>query len=123
MNTLERRRSPRVLAFLEEAVLHSRGRDIPVTLIDISSSGALVGLVDSLALDTRKVSDDEQLQLSMHYDRSIFQIDARVIRAMPQFVAVEFSDNREGIQKTLKAKVELLAASRNRNGRAKAAAG
>ncbi len=123
MNTVERRRSPRTAAFQEEAIMHVRGRDIPVTLIDISSTGALIGLMDMLALDSRKVGTDEWLELTMHYEHSIFQIGARLVRSTPQFFAVEFHDDRESIRKTLEAKVRLLASVNLPEEKAKAAAG
>ena len=124
MSTVERRRSARILAFEEQAVIHAAGRDIPVRLVDISNTGALVGLVDMPAFDGRNIADEQQLELSMQHGHSIFQIGARVIRTTPQFVAVEFHEVREGIRKSLDAKLRLLETRRNiSDGKTKAAAG
>jgi c-di-GMP-binding flagellar brake protein YcgR len=97
----ERRRSARISVFQEEAaVIHANDRDLPVKVVDLSSTGALVSLLDMpgrLPLAGMFFADGERLQLSMHDERSVFQIAVRVVRTAHEFIAVEFLDKGDAI--------------------------
>src|SRR5581483_6135641 len=90
MSAIERRRSLRVPIFQEEAaVIHAVNRDIPVTIVDLSTTGALFSL-DMLAPDAGVIDSNQRLQLSMQSQQSVFHVAARVVRTTQGFVAVEF---------------------------------
>jgi len=99
MSDVERRRSLRVPFFQEEAaVVHAVNRDIPVKIVDLSSSGALFSL-DMLAPDARQVTKGQQLELSFQAERFVVQVAARVVRTTKEFVAVEFLVDSEAAKK------------------------
>ena len=99
MSATERRRSARVPFFEEEpAVIHAVNRDIPVKIVDLSQTGALFS-IDPMAPDTRILIADQQLELSIQAEHSVFQVAARVVRTTREFVAVEFTANSEANQK------------------------
>jgi hypothetical protein len=99
MSDVERRRSLRVPFFQEEAaVIHAVNRDIPVKIIDLSSSGALF-CFDMLAPDARSVAMNQRLELSIQAERSVFQVAARVVRTSQGFVAVEFLADPDAAEK------------------------
>jgi hypothetical protein len=99
MSEVERRRALRVPFFQEEAaVIHAVNRDIPVKIVDLSSSGALFSL-DMLAPDARQVAKGENLELSIQADRFVFQVAARVVRTTQEFVAVEFVADSDTVRK------------------------
>jgi hypothetical protein len=116
MSDVERRRSLRVPVFQEEAaVIHAINRDIPVKIVDLSSSGALFSL-DMLAPDARQVAKGQKLELSIQAERFVFQVTARVVRTTQEFVAVEFLADSDAARK-LEEKLRSIEAS----GKAKAA--
>jgi len=116
MSDLERRRSLRVPFFQEEAaVIHAVNRDIPVKIVDLSSSGALFSL-DMLAPDARQVAEGQKLELSIQAERFVIQVTARVVRTTQEFVAVEFLAEPDAARK-LEEKLRSIEAS----GKAKAA--
>jgi hypothetical protein len=99
MSDVERRRSLRVPFFQEEAaVIHAVNRDIPVKIIDLSSSGALFSL-DMLAPDARSVATNQRIELSIQAERFVFQVAARVVRTAQGFVAVEFLADSDAAKK------------------------
>jgi len=99
MSDVERRRSLRVPFFQEEAaVIHAVNRDIPVKIIDLSSSGALLSL-DMLAPDAQSVAINQRLELSIQAEHFVFQVAARVVRTAQGFVAVEFLADADAARK------------------------
>src|SRR5215813_12662639 len=99
MSDVERRRSLRVPFFQEEAaVIHAINRDIPVKIVDLSSSGALFSL-EMLGPDARQVAKDQRLELSIQAERFVIQVVARVVRTTQEFVAVEFLADSEAAKK------------------------
>jgi hypothetical protein len=105
----ERRRSARVPVFHEEAaVIQSRGIELPVKIIDLSSSGALLTVVDMPALGRPDFSVHEQLELSTENAGTVFHVRSRVVRSGPLFIALEFIDEREGVQRKLNEKLNLI---------------
>ena len=99
MSAVERRRSLRIPFFEEEAaVIHAINHDIPVRIVDLSDIGALFSL-NMMDADTRSFTANQQLQLSLQYEHSVFQIAARVVRTTHEFVAVEFAPDTEARQK------------------------
>ena len=111
MSAVERRRSARFPLFEEEAaVIHSGDRDIPVIVVDLSSTGALFSLLDMPALGDRNIVVNQWLELSMHHDASVFQVTARVVRTTRQSIAVEFLLKSDGVPERLAEKLRLLAA-------------
>jgi c-di-GMP-binding flagellar brake protein YcgR len=93
MNVVERRRSVRIpLSHGEAAIVHDGGRDILARVVDFSATGALLGLLDIPGLTESESDCSERVQVSMKHDQSVFQVPARVVRATPGFLAVEFFD-------------------------------
>ena len=108
MTNSERRRSARVPVFYEEAaVIQSRGLELPVKIVDLSSSGALLTVIDMPALGRPDFSVREQLELSMESAGTVFHVLSRVVRSGPLFIAVEFIDERTGVQRKLSEKLNL----------------
>jgi hypothetical protein len=106
MNALERRRSGRISIDGEEAaVIHARDLDLPVRLVDLSKTGALVNFLNFATFGGAEISTGESLQLSLSHAHSVFQIMARVIRTTHDFIAVEFLDESEGSRKALEDKI------------------
>ena len=111
MANSERRRSARLPVFYEEAaVIQSRGLELPVKIVDLSSSGALLTVIDMPALGSRELSVREQLELSMQSQGTVFHVLSRVVRSGPFFIAVEFIDERAGVQRKLSEKLSLIQA-------------
>ena len=109
MTNSERRRSARVPVFHEEAaVIQSRGLELPVKIVDLSSSGALLTVVDMPALGRPDFAVREQLELSMESHGTVFHVLSRVVRSGPLFIAVEFIDERAGVQRKLNEKLNLI---------------
>ena len=75
-------------------MIHAANRDIPVKILDLSSTGALFSL-DMLAPDAGVIDNNERLQLSLQSQQSVFQVAARVVRTTQGFVAVEFVADSE----------------------------
>lgn len=74
--------------------MHAVNHDIPVKIVDLSSSGALFSL-DSLGSEKRSLVANQRLELSLHHERAVFQVAARVVRTTHEFVAVEFLADAE----------------------------
>jgi c-di-GMP-binding flagellar brake protein YcgR len=106
MTSVERRRSARIPAFQEEAaVIQSGGRELPVKIVDLSSSGALLSVLDMPALGSRNFEDDEQVELSIQKQNSVFHVMCRVVRTGPLFMGVEFIEQKAEVQKKLDEKL------------------
>ena|SRR5438105_8926536 len=109
MTNSERRRSARVPVFDEEAaVIQSRDLELPVKIVDLSSSGALLTVLDIPALGRREFAAREQLELSMESAGTVFHVLSRVVRTGPLFLAVEFIDERAGVQRKLRDKLNII---------------
>src|SRR5947209_6446453 len=109
MTNIERRRSIRVPAFREEAaVVVAEGREQPVTIVDLSKLGALVNVVDRPALGGCNFDIDQRLELSMQHKNSVFHVTARVTRAGPLFIALEFIEDKEDVRLKLEDKLSVL---------------
>ena len=109
MTNSERRRSARLPVFYEEAaVIQSRGLELPVKIVDLSSSGALLTVVDMPALGTPDFDVREQLELSMESRGTVFHVLSHVVRSGPLFIAVEFIDERSGVRRKLDEKLSLV---------------
>jgi hypothetical protein len=50
----------------------------------------------------------EQLELSMENRGTVFHVLSRVVRSGPLFIAVEFIDERPGVQRKLSEKLNLI---------------
>jgi hypothetical protein len=106
MNASERRRSTRIsVAGEEAAVIHARDLDLPVRLVDLSKTGALVNFLNFPTSGGADLSTGESLQLSLSHAHIVFQIMARVIRTTHDFIAVEFLDESERSRKALEDKI------------------
>ena len=120
MTNVERRRSARVPAFLEEAaVIHAGGRELPVKIVDLSTFGALVSVLDMPALGSCDFDTDQRLELSMQHKNSVFHIRARVTRAGPLFVAVEFVDDKEDVRIKIGEKLSVIQSRNFESGKTK----
>ena len=109
MSQEERRRAARFPVSGEEAaVIYAASQDIPVRLVDLSATGALVSLCGLIMDESRTVRIGDEVELSMKSERSILRVSARVVRTTPQFIAMEFLDRRDGI--VIDEKVRALAA-------------
>ena len=118
MVNVERRRSVRIPLFQEEAaVIHAGDRELPVKLVDLSRSGALVTVLDMPPLGSRNFATDERLELSMHSKDSVLHVKARVVRTGPLFIAVEFIDESEDVLRKIAEKLSTVQA-RNKAARA-----
>src|SRR5262249_18553089 len=105
MSVVERRRSARVAIVQEEAaVIHARDIDLPVRIIDLSKTGALVHFLYMPSFGSAEFAAGEPLQLSVRHSHSVCQIMARVIRTTHEFIAVEFLDQPNSIWETLEEK-------------------
>ena len=78
---------------------------MPVRIVDLSKTGALVNFLYMPALGNAAFMAGESLQLSVLHSHSVFQIMARVIRATHEFIAVEFLDQPNGVWKTIEEKL------------------
>lgn len=108
--TNERRRSQRYALLREEvAVVHDLQQDRPATLIDFSTTGALLSLVELAGFPECNSKLDERLELSLQCNGSSFYVRARVVRRGPRFVAVEFNETRPESLAAIEAKVLRLA--------------
>ena len=97
---VERRRSARVSLSQEEAaVVHAGDHEILGRVVDFSATGALLSLLDSPSQSESGAECGERVALSMHLHQSVFQVAARVVRRTPGFVAVEFADTPEALDK------------------------
>lgn len=107
MDALERRRSKRVVVPREQAaVIHDQHREIPAKLVDLSRTGALVRLFTLSLMVEDSLSDC--IELSMHDDRSVLYVKARIVRRGPQFIAVEFIDERTDVHKRIDEKLRNM---------------
>jgi hypothetical protein len=108
--TEERRRSRRYSLLREEiAVIHDLHHDRPATLIDFNSTGALFALVEFPAIPENRLKVDDRLELSLQGDTSPFYVRAKIVRRGPQFLAVEFTENRADSLDALNEKTRRLA--------------
>jgi hypothetical protein len=113
MDAIERRQTSRVVAACEEvAVIHDKGRELPARLVDISQTGALISLFGPLAEE--HLSDSFELSIQDH--QSTLQVKARIVRRSPQYIAVQFTDQRADVQERLGEKVLHLTISQVRAG-------
>ena len=109
MDVIERRRSKRVTVSREQvAVIHDKAGDIPAKLIDLSATGALIRFVTLSLMGEESLSDC--IELSMHDESCVLQVRARIIRRGPQFIAVEFMDERPGFAERIAEKIRKLGA-------------
>jgi hypothetical protein len=109
MSVVERRRSPRITVFNEEAALmHAGARDIPVKLIDLSLTGLSFSFLDLSSLSDSNSQPAEPFELSIAYNRSELRLRARMIRQTPLSVAVEFVDLEEQTARKLVEKLQNL---------------
>ena len=107
MTVLERRRSARIAIVGEEAaIIHARDVDLPVRVVDLSKTGALVNFLNVPTFSNVEFVAGESLQLSLRHSHSVFQIMARVIRTTHDFIAVEFLNESERSVKALEDKLQ-----------------
>jgi len=119
MNTFERRRSARLVVSREDiALVHDQEREIPARLVDMSQTGALMTLFLPPAVDR---GFSKFIELSMHDGPLVLHVKARVVRHSPEFLAVEFADERAGVHERINAKLERLAQAEGKNQKTKAA--
>jgi len=125
MTVVERRRSPRVTVFNEEAALmHAGSRDIPVKLIDLSRSGLSFSFLDLSSLSESSSQPTERFEVSIAYNRSELRLRARMIRQTPLSVAAEFVELEEEMVRKLEEKLRHLEqTNETEQGRARAATG
>ena len=98
MNLVERRRSARVSASLEEAaVVYAGDQELLVRVIDFSETGALLSVVDLPGGSESSVVCGQRVIVSMNVNQSVFQVPGRVVRSSPGFVAVEFMEGSEKV--------------------------
>ena len=108
--TSERRRSQRFALLREEvAVVHDLQQDRPATLVDFSSNGALLSLVELAGFPECNSTIDDHLELSFQCDASSFYVRARIVRRGPRLVAVEFVETRPESLEAIEAKLHRLA--------------
>ncbi len=108
--TDERRRSQRYALLREEiAIVHDLQHDRPASLVDFSSTGALVSLVELAGFPSCNSSIDDQLELSLQCDGSSFYVKARIVRRGPRFLALEFVETRPESIDAIGAKIQRLA--------------
>lgn len=107
--TKERRRSQRYALLREEiAIVHDLLHDRPATLIDFSSTGALIALVELAGFPECSSAIDHRLELSLQCDSSSFYVRARIVRRGPRLLAVEFVETRPESLEAIDAKVRRL---------------
>jgi len=105
----ERRRSQRYALLREEiAVVHDLQQDRPATLIDFSSTGALLSLVELAGFPASNSAIDDRLELSLQCDASSFYVRARIVRRGPSFLALQFTETRPESLEAIAAKVHRL---------------
>ena len=105
----ERRRSQRYALLREEvAVVHDLHQDRPATLIDFSTTGAMLSLVELAGFPESNSKIDDRLELSLQCNGSSFYVRARVVRRGPRFLAVEFNETRPESLAAIDAKVQRL---------------
>jgi hypothetical protein len=105
----ERRRSQRYALLREEiAVVHDLQHDRPATLVDFSTTGALISLVELAGFPACNSRIDDRLELSLQCDASSFYVRAKIVRRGPRLLAVEFVETRPESLAAIEAKVQRL---------------
>jgi len=117
MDVGERRQAVRVpLLHKEIAVLHAADRDIPVKILNLSVRGLLMNFLDT-PLSAKSAERAVELSLHDSRSRSMFQLQARVIRRTEQSVAVEFVKVRANILKRLEEKLRTVEVQNKASGK------
>jgi len=98
----------------EIAVVHDLEHDRPATLLDFSSTGALISLVELAGFPSCNSAIDDRLEVSLQCDASSFYVRARIVRQGPRFLAVEFVETRSESLEAIEAKVRRLAHLQNK---------
>lgn len=109
--TEERRRSRRHTLEREEiAIVQDQQDDRPATLIDFSTTGALVSLIELAGIRECLAKVGDPVELWLHVDALSFYVRARVVRrGPPRFLAVKFVETREESLEAINAKCRRLA--------------
>ena len=114
MNEAERRRSSRlVVPFVadeELAVIHHGNRDVPAKLVDFSTGGALLCVIDLVINAEWDANLEDLCDLSMYHERSVFQVKAKVVRTLGKFVAFEFVEQAPEVAKKIQDKMNRMTA-------------
>jgi len=105
----ERRRSERHALLREEiAIVHDILRDRPATLVEFSSTGALISLVDHAGMPEFRSREGDYVEVSLQSDVSYFYAKAKIVRRGLGFIALEFAETRPESLRAIEAKIERL---------------